>query len=123
MRNNLARLAVPNIIALGSHEYKVFFDEREEDGDFNGSFLHRKAEILLNPNVPHHQLRVTFIHELVHAICRVYCVKLEEDDVSPLAEGITEILTRNFGIDFVFSTTPKREYTILSKESEENNAK
>lgn len=102
-------LKVPTNIKIGSHEYKVLFDEREEDGNFRGSILHKYHEILLNPDIHPQQLRVTFIHEVMHAVAHTYSIVPPEEDVSRLAEGIAELLFNNLGVDLDFSDIPTRK--------------
>jgi len=99
---------IPGIIQIGSHHYRVYFDEREEDGDFRGSALHRYHEILLNPNLHREQLRVTFLHEVLHIISQVFEVRPPEDDIVRLAEGLASLLFNNLSLDFEFEDVPTR---------------
>ena len=100
---------VPKEVKVGLHTYKVWFDEREDDGDYHGSTLHRKREILLNPKLHPQQLRVTLLHEVVHALCAAYSLKLQEGDVDVLGEALGTFLFSVLDLDFDFSDIPVRK--------------
>lgn len=102
-------IKIPKTISIGSHDYNVIFDEREEDSEFRGSALHRHHEILLNPFTHPQQRRVTFLHEVLHVIDETFEVRPPDPDVSRLAEGMGQLLFSNLGIDFDFSDIPTRE--------------
>ena len=101
-------IKVPRVIKVGSHSYKVYFDGREDDGDFRGSALHNHHEILLNPTLHREQLRVTFIHEVLHIIGQVFDERMPEESTIRTAEGLGILLFSNLGIDFDFSSIPTR---------------
>lgn len=104
MSDNLV-VKVPAVVELGSHEYEILFDEAHTgDKEFRGVFSSRMHKILLNPSLGHQQLRVTYIHEVVHAICDLGSVGAPEQDVAIIAEGIGELLFRGLGMDFDFSS-------------------
>ena len=108
-------MKVPNIIELGSHKIEVILDGFQEDKVFRGTFSPRGQRMLLNPKLPHQQLRVTFLHELVHLICDVDDIELSEQDTNRLAESLGDILFRCFGLDLDFS-----EIKLLERQANEN---
>lgn len=102
-------IKLPSTVKLGSHEYEVLFDETQEDKDFRGTFSSRRHKVYLNPLLVHQQLRVTYLHELVHAICDVNSIGAPEQDVARIAEGVSEVLFRNLGMDFDFGDVKSLE--------------
>ena len=103
-------IKIPKIIKIGSHSYKVYFDEREDDGDFRGSALHSHHEILLNPSLHKEQLRITFIHEVLHIIGQVFDMRDQSDEcILKTAEGLGILLFSDLGISFDFSNIPTRK--------------
>lgn len=100
---------VPREIKIDPHSFKVWFDEREDDGDFGGTTLHRKREVLLNPKRHPQQLRVTYLHEVLHVLGEVYSQKLSEADTSVLAEALGAFLFGVLDLDFDFSDIPVRK--------------
>ena len=105
----MPRIEVQPKLKIASHTYQVLFDEREDDGDFRGSALHRHHEVALNPKLHAQQLRVTYLHEVLHVIDQSYCMHLSEDAVGPLAEGLAEFLFNNLGIELDFSKIDTRK--------------
>ena len=101
------KIKVPLSVSIGSHSYKVTLDESEDDGSHNGTCLHNKSEIRLNSLMHKDQLRVTYLHECIHLICRVYDINPPETEVTRLAEGIGELLYRNLELDLDFGNIPK----------------
>ena len=102
-------IKIPKEIKVGSHTYRLWFDEREDDGNFRGTILHSKREIMLNPKLHQQDLRVTFLHEIVHALNKAYSQNLPEDDVSVLGEALGTLLFSILDIDFDFSDVPTRK--------------
>ena len=102
-------IKIPSTLKVGSHTYKVLLDEREDDGNFGGSALHRQRELLLNPATNNQDMHVTYIHEALHILARAYCINLEEDVVSSLGEALTAFLVNTLGIKFDFSNLPTRK--------------
>ena len=100
---------VPKEIKIGSHTYKVWFDEREDDGDFRATTLHGKCEVLLNPRLHPQQLRVTYLHEVLHVLGEAYSQKLPEEAVGVLAEALGTLLFSVLDLDFDFSDIPIRK--------------
>lgn len=100
---------IPKEVRIGSYTYKIWFDEREDDSDFKGSSLHRRHEILLNPEIHPQHRRVTFIHEILHIINECYGISPPEGDITRLGEGIGQFLFSNLDIDFDFSDIPHRK--------------
>jgi len=99
-------IKVPSTIEMGSHSYQVIFDSAQDDREFRGTFSDRKHKIFLSTCLHSQQLRVTFVHELIHLICELNDVRPPEQDINRFAEGVSELLFRNFDIDFDFSTVP-----------------
>ena len=100
---------VPKEIKIGAHTYKVWFDEREDDGNFKGSTLYRKREIILSTELHPQDLRVTFLHEAIHMLTKAYSQVLSEDDVSVLGEALGAFLFGVLDLDFDFSDIPVRK--------------
>ncbi len=102
-------IKIPPHIQIASHTYTLWFDPREDDSDFSGSALYRHHEVLLNPELHHQTLRVTFLHELLHIINLVFDIKAPEETVRGFGEGLANILFNNLDIDFDFSDVPTRK--------------
>lgn len=100
----MVSIKVPPTIELGSHIYEVLFDAAQEDREFRGTFSDRRHKILLNPELHPQQLRITYLHEVLHTLFNFIGVTPPETDVIRLAEGLGEVLFTNLGIDFDFST-------------------
>ena len=102
------KVKVKSILEVGCHKYKVSFDDTQEDGGWDGTTLHRREEILLNPQQPELRMATCYIHEALHIIARVYAIDLKEDDVWRLSEGLGEVLVRNLGITLDFSNIQEK---------------
>ena len=109
MNNHNLVIKVPSEIKIGAHTYKIWFDEREEDGDYKGSTLHRKREVLLNPLLHKQDLRITYLHEVMHILSDAYNQKMPEDEVGVMAQALGVFLYNNLGIELDFSNIPQRK--------------
>ena len=102
-------IKVPATINIGSHSYRIWFDEREDDGDFKGSTLYRKREVLLNPSQHPQDLKITYLHEVIHTIAEAYSQRVPEEAVAVLAQGLGTFIYNNLDIDLDFSDIPSRK--------------
>lgn len=61
-----------------------------------GHCYHDKCKIVLNKSIDKQKLEQTFLHEIIHIINIDYELKLDEDDVTRLANGLYAFLKDNF---------------------------
>lgn len=109
MKKPCVVIKVPREVKIGAHTYRVWFDEREEDGDYKGSTLFRKREILLNPVIHKQDLRITYLHEVLHAVTDAYNQKVPEEAIGVIAQAMGAWLYGDLGIDVDFSNIPHRQ--------------
>ncbi len=99
------KVKVPKTIKVLSHTYKVRFDTK--DLVANGAMgltRHLHQEVILDGvNIPPSELNQTFLHELLHIVERHFCLKLGDDDIDRISEGMAVILFDNFGIELDWS--------------------
>lgn len=99
------KVKVPNTIKLLTHEYEVKFGtKRVVSAGTCGLTRHLYQDITIdNVTLPPSEIDQVFLHELIHAIERHFCITIEEADVERLAEGLAVILFDNLGIEFDWS--------------------
>ena len=98
------RVRVPKFAKLNVHQYEVEYRPNlwiEEA--LRGCANHITQKIQIEPAIAKSQKDVTFLHEVIHIIDRQYELKLSEDDVSRIAEGVADLLFTNLGIELDWS--------------------
>jgi len=108
----MIKIVIPPIIKIGSHEYDIIFDEAQDDKSWRGTFSDRQHKIILNPKLHPQQLRITFLHEIIHLTCDLNSLEPPEQDVDRLAESLGDLLFRWLGVDLDLSEVPTLERKI-----------
>ena len=104
------KIRIPKQIKIATHTYKVRLNSREAiAGGSAGLTKHIYEEIILDNLVPPSQLNQIFLHEVLHMIERYFVVKLEDNDIDRIAEGLAMFLFDNLGIEFVWDDIEKGE--------------
>ena len=103
------KVKIPPTLRHESHVYEVVFDDTQEEKEFKGTYSERLHMIFLNPKTHPQQLRITYLHEILHLLFNSSNIDPTEQDVVRLAEGLGEVLFSNLGIDFDFSEVPVLE--------------
>jgi len=81
---------LPDKIQVGGHTYEIVVVAAMPD---SAAVTHRLQRILVNLESPESQRVKGLLHEITHIINNVYCgSRLEEDDVSGIAEGLLQVL-------------------------------
>ena len=106
------KIRVPREVTIGSHTYQVMFDGIQDDTGYDGITLHRKHEVLLNPDQDYQRLRITYIHEILHIVFRILDMDPPESDVVGLGELLGQFLFSNLGIELDFSSLPSAERKV-----------
>ena len=99
------KIKVPSKIKILSHTYKVRFGMKDlVAAGAMGLTRHLHQEIILDGvNIPPSELNQTFLHELMHVVERHFCLKLGDDDIDRISEGLATVLFDNFGIELDWS--------------------
>ncbi len=102
----MRKIKVKPTLEMGCHRYKVVFDIREKDHDYDGTTWHNKETVSLNPDQPKVRMATCYLHESLHLISHVYSLDLSEDTIWRLSEGLGEVLIRNLEVELDFSEVP-----------------
>lgn len=104
------KIKVPKTIKIATHSYPVSYnkDLRCDEG-FVGKVKHRVPGIEIEPDQAFSQKNQTLLHEVLHIISRTYSCDLDEGNIDRIAEGFSELLFNNLGIELDWSeiTPPK----------------
>ena len=112
------RIRVPKEIKIGAHSYEVLLDESQPDNGYNGTCVHEREEIWINPLSHKNSRRISLLHEVIHLVGRVFDLEPTESSVSRLAEGLGEFLYENLGIELDWSDIPSiKRIREVKKES------
>lgn len=95
---------VPGEIKIGIYPYtlEAVKDLKLKQGSWGVTNLVTK-EIRIDSNLPQIELNQTLIHEVLHIISANYQCALDEDNVERIANGLSEFLFDNLGIEFDWS--------------------
>ena len=98
----MIKVKIPREIKILTHTYKIRFDTKElASVGAGGLTKHLYQEIVLDNKIsPKSELDQIFLHEYIHTIERHFCVKINDDDVERISEGLAELLFTNLGIEF-----------------------
>ena len=95
-------MRIPGKIKVGAHEYKVLYPYKwRERSDYSGQCDNSLLELRIDESdqcgVKRADSKIigTLIHEVLHAISETWEIKLEEDQVLRLEEGILAVLNDN----------------------------
>ena len=94
-------IKIPKQIQIGGHTYKVFYRPYLSKDDGNrGGINHRKQVIYIEPENPASQKNATMLHEILHFIETVFALNLTDDDVDRISEGLLQVFSDGFGVEF-----------------------
>ena len=99
------KVQIPPKLQVGAHWYELRFDQGLEQEGVTGSANHIKQVISINPARSDSARLEVLIHELIHAIVRIYgnnSPRLEEDTVNTLSEGLCQVCSQ-FDIELDWS--------------------
>ena len=101
---------IPKQIQIGGHTYEVFYKPylSKDNGD-RGVIKHRIQEIHIAPENPKSQRDVTIIHEIIHLMEFIFAFDLTEGDTERIAEGLFQVFSDSFGIEFDWSDIGEKE--------------
>ena len=92
---------VPKQIQIGGHTYKVLYKPYLSKDDGNrGGINHRKQVIYIEPENPASQKNATMLHEILHFIETVFDLNLTDEDTDRISEGLFQVLSDSFGVEF-----------------------
>lgn len=115
------KVKVPNPVCYGCHKYEVFLkDTSLPDTDGDAYFL--EQEVRVRDRLPPSERAVTFMHENLHHINRIYCCGLDEHQVASVSEGLGQLLFTNMGIELDWSEIPTKTAVVKeeTKQEEDN---
>lgn len=95
-------MKIPKSIKVGGHTYEIVFNDNlwMNEGNIGQSHHNTRQRIEIEPKLHPDQIGCTFLHEVTHAINRVYNNnQLGESDVNAISEGIFQVLS-DIGIKF-----------------------
>jgi len=94
---------VPREVEIGALRASVGMAEhiRVDDG-WQGSFNQRTEEILIDTSLGTRMRDMTFLHEIVHMVSINYEIGMGEDDISRMANGMLEFITK-LGVELNWS--------------------
>ena len=97
------KVKIPRKIKMLTHPYTIKFDEKVTlSAGTIGLTRHYYQDICLTRELPPSELNQLFLHEVLHTIERHFNIKLEDQDVDRLSEGLCIFLFENLGIEFVW---------------------
>lgn len=98
------KVKIPKTIQVVGHTYKVLYKSHlSKDRGIRGRINHRLQEIQIEPENPVSQKNQTMLHEILHFIETTFAMDLSDDDIDRLAEGLYQVLSDSFGIEFDWS--------------------
>jgi len=101
---------VPKQVQLGGHTYKIFYKPYlSKDNGIRGRINHRRQEIHIEPENPVSQQNATILHEIIHFIETIYALDLTEEDADRISEGLLQVFSDGFGIEFDWSDIVETE--------------
>lgn len=100
----MVKIKVPQRVKIGAHTYTVKFDTKELlSAGTTGLTKHMTEEIILEGAMPKSQLDQLFLHEVLHMVERYCVVRLEDNEVDSIAEGLAMFLFETLGIELDWS--------------------
>lgn len=88
---------IPEKVKVLYKEYAVEYQENLHDGggDLYGQIQYLPEKILLNIDSSDEQKKSTLMHELIHALDEMYCIKLKEGQVEKLGTAMYMLIRDN----------------------------
>jgi len=98
---------IPKHISVGGHTYSITHKPLlSKENGIRGHIVHNRQIIQIEPENPLTQRNVTLLHEAIHLVDAIFSLDLSESDTNGLAEGLYQILSDSFGIDFDWGDVP-----------------
>jgi len=92
-------MKIPSKINICGIIYDVAFVKKPDNQlgslDYYGVIDSEKSRIEISDGIDKQRQTQTFIHEILHGIATNYAVKLDEDEVERLSNGIYAVLKSN----------------------------
>ena len=95
-------MKIPESIKVGGHTYSIVFTDQlwMREGNLGQARHNMEQLIQLEPNLHPEQVNVSFWHEVLHVVDRVYNNnQLGESSVDCISEGLFQVLS-GMGITF-----------------------
>lgn len=88
---------IPEKVKVLYKEYTVEEQENLHDGggELYGQIRYLPEKILLNIDSSEEQKKSTLMHEIIHALDEMYCIKLKENQVEKLGTAMYMLLRDN----------------------------
>ena len=103
----MMKLLVPRVIPLASRRYKVV-QKSLRDEQAIGSTSHEEKQLIEIDPIQNPTGRAEILwHEIFHGIDKIWQLKLSEDNIGSLAEGLNQVLQDGFRIELDWAGIPK----------------
>jgi hypothetical protein len=82
-------------VKIGAIEYSVVEEAKiisDENRQLRGQIIYKENKIKVDLEMEEQSKRLSLLHEILHAISEHYVVKLNEDQVGRLADGLGSVL-------------------------------
>ncbi len=97
------KVKIPPEIKVGIYNYQVKYTPNlHRDAAVYGRVCTNAGVLELDLDMPDHIKYTTFWHEVIHIVQDCYRLSLSDDDVDRLAQGLSQILLNNLGIELDF---------------------
>ena len=95
----MKKWVIPSVVRVAGLDFEVLLDPIKcADNKVCGMTSNKTQQIWLDPTMKVDMIRVTFLHEVMHAICYQYGItnlideKMEEMVVNALSNGVFDIV-------------------------------
>jgi len=98
------KVKIPKEIKIGAWKYGVDLVRglKIKDG-YWGDTRHTRHTLAIDKDLPNLERDSTLIHEVLHIIDQQFVLKLSEEDITRLENGLAEFLFNNLRIEFVWN--------------------
>tara|TARA_Y100000310_G_scaffold177357_1_gene177442 strand:+ start:9354 stop:9719 length:366 start_codon:yes stop_codon:yes gene_type:complete len=110
MENVKTVVKIPKQIKVGGHTYRIIYEPHlSKDTGNRGHINHRKQIIGIDPENPKSQQDATLLHEIIHLTETVFDLDLSDADTDRISEGLFQVLSDSFGIEFNWDNIDEKE--------------
>ena len=103
----MIKLPVPKTIPLASRRYRIILKSLRDE-NWLGTISHNQNLVIEIDPVQGPTGRATSLwHEIFHGIDKIWQLKLSEDNIGSLAEGLNQVLQDGFRIELDWAGIPK----------------
>lgn len=89
-------MRIPDKVKIGAHWFKVEYKSDNDDGyEHSGTRFAWQGKIRIQKDLIPSKQKSVFLHEIIHEIDWQHGLKLQENQVESLAEGLYQVLTDN----------------------------